>query len=53
MVVLTMNAKLADQTVMRLALAINQPISRGLDKAINKCLDELDELRSIIEESNS
>jgi len=53
MVVLTMNAKLANQTVMRLALAINQPISRGLDKAINKCLDELDELRSIKKESNS
>jgi len=53
MVVLTMNAKLANQTVMRLSLAIDQPISRGLDKAINKCLDELDALRNIKEESNS
>jgi len=53
MVILTMNAKLTNQTVMRLSLAIDQPISRGLDKAINKCLDELDALRSIREKSNS
>jgi len=45
-----MNAKLTDQTVMRLSLAIDQPISRGLDKALNKCLDELDTLRKTKEE---
>ena len=40
-----MNAKLDNSTVKRVEEAIDEPISRGMDKAINQCLDELDELR--------
>jgi len=37
-----MNAKLNNKTVMRIQQIINQPISRGIDKAINLCLDILE-----------
>ncbi|MCH7560004.1 MAG: hypothetical protein IIC67_01310 [Thaumarchaeota archaeon] len=37
-----MNAKLNDKTVMRISQILNQPISRGIDKAINSCLDKLE-----------
>jgi len=40
-----MNAKLSDSTVRRVEENTEQPISRGMDKAINQCLDELEELR--------
>jgi hypothetical protein len=40
-----MQPKLNDNTVMRIQDAIEEPVSRGMDTAINKCLDELDELR--------
>jgi len=40
-----MNAKLSDSTVKRVEENTEQPISRGMDKAINQCLDELEELR--------
>ena len=40
-----MNAKLSESTVKRVAENVDQPISRGMDKAINQCLDELEELR--------
>lgn len=30
---------------MRIEKTIDEPVSRGMDTAINKCLDELDELR--------
>ena len=40
-----MNAKLTDSTVKRVEENTDQPISRGMDKAINQCLDELEELR--------
>jgi len=41
-----MNAKLDDKTVMRISSLINQPISRGIDKAINLCLDRLEVLEA-------
>jgi len=40
-----MNAKLTDSTVKRVEENTDQPISRGMDKAINQCLDELEDLR--------
>ena len=40
-----MNAKLSNSTVRRVEENTDQPISRGMDKAINQCLDELEELR--------
>ena len=40
-----MNARLDSSTVKRVEEIIDEPISRGMDKAINQCLDELDELR--------
>ena len=40
-----MNAKLSNSTVQRVENNIEEPISRGMDKAINQCLDELEELR--------
>ena len=40
-----MNAKLQDATVKRISDATDQPISRGIDKAVNDCLDQLDELK--------
>jgi len=39
------NAKLQQNTVKRIANNIDSPISRGMDKAINLCLDELEELK--------
>jgi len=36
---------LKDETVMRIQEMTNEPISRGMDKSINHCLDELEELR--------
>ncbi len=40
-----MNAKLQDATVKRISDATEHPISRGIDKAVNDCLDQLDELK--------
>lgn len=40
-----MNAKLENSTVSRIEDNIDSPISRGMDKAINLCLDELEELK--------
>ena len=40
-----MKPNLNDSTVMRIQDTIEEPVSRGMDSAINKCLDELDELR--------
>lgn len=37
---------LKDETVMRVQELTNEPISRGMDKAINQCLDELEKLRA-------
>jgi hypothetical protein len=37
-----MNAKLNDKTVMRISRILDQPISRGIDKAINSCLDKIE-----------
>ena len=34
-----------DDTVMRIEKTIDEPVTRGMDSAINKCLDELDELK--------
>ena len=31
---------------MRVQELTNEPVSRGMDKAINLCLDELEELRT-------
>jgi len=30
---------------MRIEKTLDEPVSRGMDTAINKCLDELDELK--------
>ncbi len=30
---------------MRIEKTIDEPVTRGMDSAINKCLDELDELK--------
>jgi len=40
-----MNAKLTEDTVKRISDNIETPISRGMDKAINLCLDELEDLK--------
>jgi len=40
-----MNAVLKDNTVKRISEATDQPISKGMDKAVNNCLDQLDELK--------
>lgn len=40
-----MKPNLSDDTVMRIEKTIDEPVSRGMDSAINKCLDELDELK--------
>jgi len=42
-----MQAKLQDETVNRISDTTDQPISRGIDKAVNDCLDQLDELKEI------
>jgi len=34
-----------NQTVIRIQKMIDEPISRGFDSAINKCLDELDKFK--------
>ena len=40
-----MKPVISDNTVMRIEKTIDEPVSRGMDSAINKCLDELDELK--------
>ena len=40
-----MKPNISDDTVMRIEKTIDEPVTRGMDTAINKCLDELDELR--------
>ncbi len=40
-----MKPVLKEETVLRVQGIVNVPISRGMDNAINKCLDELDALR--------
>ena len=35
-----------DETVLRVQEIIDEPISRGMDSAINKCLDKLDALKA-------
>lgn len=35
-----------DSTVMRIEKILDKPVSRSMDSDINKCLDELDELRA-------
>jgi len=46
-----MKPVLSDDTVMRIQKIIDTPISRGMDSAINKCLDKLDELKAEQKES--
>jgi len=41
-----MKPVLKDKTVFRIQETVNVPISRGMDLAINKCLDELDALKA-------
>ena len=41
-----MKPVIKNQTVMRIQKIIDEPISRGMDSAINKCLDELDEFKA-------
>ena len=40
-----MKPVLKDETVLRIQDMTQEPISRGMDKSINQCLDELEELR--------
>ncbi len=40
-----MKPNISDDTVMRIEKTIDEPVTRGMDSAINKCLDELDELK--------
>ena len=40
-----MKPNIKDETVMRVQDITNEPVSRGMDKAINQCLDELEDLR--------
>lgn len=37
-----MNAIIHDKTVLRISRILNTPISRGIDKSINICLDKID-----------
>ena len=39
-----MKPVITDETVMRIEKTIDEPVTRGMDSAINKCLDRLDEL---------
>lgn len=41
-----MKPVLRDETVLRVQETIDEPISRGMDSAINKCLDKLDALKA-------
>jgi len=40
-----MNAKLRESTVKRIEETTEKPISRGIDRAVNDCLDQLDSLK--------
>jgi|APSaa5957512535_1039671.scaffolds.fasta_scaffold09734_7 hypothetical protein len=41
-----MKPVLRNETVFRIQKTVDEPISRGMDLAINKCLDELDILKA-------
>ena len=45
-----MNAKLSESTVKRIEKNTDRPISRGMDKAVNDVLDQLDSLKEIQDE---
>lgn len=40
-----MKPNLSDKTVLRIQEMTDEPVTRGMDKAINQCLDELEQLR--------
>jgi len=42
----SMKPVLRDETVLRVQETVDAPISRGMDAAINKCLDELEALKA-------
>jgi len=42
----SMKPVLKEETVLRVQETVDAPISRGMDNAINKCLDELDALKA-------
>jgi len=46
-----MKPVIKNQTVMRIQKIVDEPISRGMDSAINKCLDKLDEFKTEQKES--
>ena len=41
-----MKPVIRNETVLRIQKIVNEPISRGMDLAINKCLDKLDEFET-------
>ena len=47
-------ANLKPETVQRVASIANKPVTRGIDKMINQCLDELEKRkRNCAEESSA
>ena len=47
-----MNAKLRESTVKRIEETTERPISRGIDRAVNDCLDQLDSLKETQHENS-
>jgi len=43
-------ANLSAETLQRIAKIANKPPTRGIDKMINQCLDELEKTRNCVEE---
>ncbi len=41
-----MKPVIRNETVLRIQKIVNEPISRGMDLAINKCLDKLDKFET-------
>ena len=46
-------ANLKPETFQRIATLANKPPTRGIDKMINLCLDELEKTRNCVEEKET
>jgi len=46
-------ANLSAETLQRIAKIANKPPTRGIDKMINLCLDELEKTRNCVEEKET
>ena len=42
-----MQSRISDKTIERLEEHTGKPISRGVDKAVQECLDKLEELQEV------